>query len=87
MIDSCVAYESAKAAGFDEKANYFIYMTGDYRSAGKYPGRKTWAVEERSRTDTDGGKETLGKVMNTYLFDALTGELLEKVAGRTYSFQ
>ncbi len=87
LIDSCVVYEQAKTQGFDEKANYPIYMTGDTRSATKYPGRKTWVLEERSRTDTDGGKEVLGKVMNTYLFDAVTGEYLEKVAGRTYSFQ
>jgi len=86
MIDSCVVYELAKANGFDEKANYHIYMTGDNRSAAKYPNRKTWIVEERSRTDTDGGKEVMGKVVNTYLFDALTGELLEKFAGRKYSF-
>ncbi|GEM_PF-2993813 len=86
MLDSCVVYGLAKAAGFDDQANYHIYMTGDTRSASKYPGRKTWVVEERSRTDTDGGKEILGKVVNTYLFDAITGELLEKVAGRTYSF-
>lgn len=86
MIDSCVVYELAQANGFDEKENYHIYYTGDTRTATKYPGRKTWIVEERSRTDTDGGKESLGKVVNTYLFDAVTGELLGKFTGRTYTF-
>jgi len=86
MIDSCVVYELAKANGFDEKENYHIYMTGDTRTATKYPGRKTWIVEERSRTDTDDGKESLGKVVNTYLIDGQTGELLEKREGRVYQF-
>jgi len=87
MIDSCVVYELAKANGFDEKANYHIYLTDNAQSGiEKYRNRKTWKLEERSRTDTDGGKETMGTVVNSYLFDAVTGELLEKVAGRTYSF-
>lgn len=86
MIDSCQAYEIAKQNGLDDISNYYIIMTGDNRSLMKYPGRKTWVVEEHSRTDNDNGKELSGKVRYTYLIDGITGEFLEKGEGRVYSF-
>ena len=86
LISSCQVYEITRANGFDPIANYEIVFTGDSRSAHKYPGRATWILEERSRTDNDGGKEIMGKVVNTYLIDAHTGDLLEKQVDRVYSF-
>jgi hypothetical protein len=87
MISSCQAYEVAKANGLDDKADYYIIMTGDNRSTKKYPGRKTWVLEERSRTDNDNGKEPMGKIVMTYLIDGVTGEFLEKRPdGKVYSF-
>jgi len=80
MISSCVAYEVAKANGLDEKANYYLIMNGHYA-----PGqKKTWIIWEMSRTDNDNGKEPMGKPINSYVIDAVTGELLEKVPGRVY---
>ncbi|MDD5726825.1 MAG: hypothetical protein PHC53_05520 [Patescibacteria group bacterium] len=86
MISSCRVYEIAQENGFDNKANYPIFLAVDYRSRTKYPGRKTWVLEERSRTDNDNGKEIQGKVIATYLIDGQTGELLEKREGRVYQF-
>ncbi|MFA6099974.1 MAG: hypothetical protein WC750_03800 [Patescibacteria group bacterium] len=86
MISSCRAYEIAQENGYDNKANYPIFLTDDYRSHTKYPGRKTWVLEEHSRTDNDNGKEIQGKVVATYLIDGQTGEFLEKREGRVYQF-
>jgi hypothetical protein len=80
MISSCVAYEIAKANGLDEMANYYLIKNGYYT-----PGqKKTWIIWEMSRTDNDGGKEPMGKPINSYVIDAVTGELLKKAPGRVY---
>jgi hypothetical protein len=86
MISSCQAYEVAKANGLNEKDNYYLIFTGDFRTSQKYPERKTWIVQELSRTDTDGGKSMLGKVVMNYAIDGVTGEFLEKKAGEVYEF-
>lgn len=86
MISSCRVYEIAQENGFDNKANYSLMLAADYRSHKKYPGRKTWVLEERSRTDNNSGKDIQGKVLYSYLIDGQTGELLEKRAGQVYQF-
>jgi len=86
MISSCRVYEIAKENGYDDKADYSLISAADFRSRNKYPGRKTWVLEERSRTDNNNGKEITGKIIYTYLIDGLTGELLEKREGQVYQF-
>lgn len=86
MISSCRVYEIAQENGYDNKANYPLMLAADYRSQKKYPGRKTWILEERSRTDNNNGKEIMGKVIYSYLIDGQTGELLEKREGQVYQF-
>lgn len=86
MISSCRVYEIAQENGYDNQANYSVILAADYRSSNKYPGRKTWVLEERSRTDNNNGKEMMGKVIYSYLIDGQTGELLEKRAGQVYQF-
>ena len=80
LVDSCVVYQVAKANGLNEKANYYLILTG-YAGAGD---TKTWLLWEMSRTDNDSGKEVMGKVINTYIIDGITGTLLKKLPGRAY---
>lgn len=80
MISSCVVYEIAKQNGLDDQKNYFTIRS----MASDYSNQYVWVLEERSRTDDDAGKDVVGKIMHSYIIDALTGEVLKITDGKVY---
>jgi hypothetical protein len=80
MISSCVVYEIAKQNGLDDQKNYYTIRS----MASDYSDQFVWVLEERSRTDDDAGKEVMGKIMHSYIIDALTGEVLKITDGKVH---
>jgi hypothetical protein len=72
IVDSTEIYAKVVKEGLNNGSNYvsmYLKDTVDYGFV--------WKVEERSRTEKD--EYNRGKVVNTYIYDISSGELIEKL--------
>jgi hypothetical protein len=76
IIDSTVIYADVLENGLDETnyVNMYLEDSSDYGFI--------WKVEERSKTDMN--EYDIGVIVNTYLYDIYTGDLIDIVQEEVY---
>jgi hypothetical protein len=77
IVDSAEIYAKAVKEGLNDEANYVNMYLKDISDYGF-----VWEIEERSRTQKD--EYDIGLIVNTYIYDIFSGELVEILQEEVY---